>query len=671
MRLMSLAVACLLFAQEQLPTSASEPPVSPVEAPTPATGVAPRSIQAVPVRPNARLLTPEGLVEEAIALSATDEIPGRPLSLLDALANVRKQSERLNVVHAYWQLTLALATHGVALGESIQLARVNADTAGADVSVEEARLAVIGAQRSLADAARLPAGVPLPLPSDRPLVRRYKTRFDEIFSSSVPPERMRLIDRKLPIQLRTIDVRASAVQAADDALEGMTGLYQKGECDLQSVAAAVHELARQHRAYLETVGDYNRGIANYALNIVGQEITGRQLVATLIDLDRRIPHTEPNQGGATETHFRSGVQRAEFTAPLSEDQEGFWEPTLAAERPSRIDYPDSDRGRPSTLPPRETTEDDSTSDGEETGTGVPAAESTRAEDLRAEIPSYARLPLVPVPRTVFRIPLEGETAQYPDLVGAEPAIQAGRIATGLFPDQGDAVEDSQPVGLRSCLADQSVEECHRLIDAYWLARLRACEYQTFVDRSRHLEGLAPIALGRTSEPSGPEDMLRLRAMRLSADATVHEAHARLLEAQYELTLAAGGSLDSAWLLPRTSPRWGPFPLRLQSQPRSMVESWPIRRLTVAIPVFSQIAMLQASKVVEADVARSDAAYKFTTGDASLDVAMTAIQRQNNETLAFLDTVTLYNQAIAEYAARTNAGATSAVFDRILEPVDSP
>ena len=735
MYLMSLVIACLTFTQEPLNTdsagqqaasmespasaaddaastgardrSAEIAPEAPVEESTSGAGLEaatedakePEDIQAVPVRPDSRRVTPDELVARAISSTAADEIPGEPLSLLAALSNVRGQAERIGVVHAYWRSTLALAEYGVALDENRQLRELNSGTALATSAsrVETARLAAIEAQRRLAQTARLPRSIQLPMPSDRPHVRAYKTRFEEIFSSSVPMERMWLIDRKLPLRLQVINVRASAVQAAEDALDALTtDSYRAKESDPTSVTAAVEELARQRRAYLEAVCDYNHEIADYALNIVGQEITGRQLVATLIDVEKNSPAIEPHQGGATEIHRQSGVQRAEFIAPLDTDEAESWEPTPAVEEPPRIISPPAagDEEHPALpLPPRETPEGETVSDREETAAWAPAREMAQPPTRSLEFGqtegshspmtslentstagsrSSARLPLVPVERTVFRLPLDDglPAAQYSDLMDAEPAIQAGRLVTDLFPNLEGTFDDCQLVDLRDCLADRSVEDCRQVKNAYWLARLRACEYQTYAGRAGHLDKLAPIALGRRLEPSGPEDMLRLHATRLSSKADVLEARARLLDAQYELTLAVERPLDSSWLLPRTSPRCGHYPLKLDAQPRSLAESWPVRRLAVTIPTLSEAVMSRAGAVVEADAVRADAAGQFADGTLSVDAAMGKIQEQSEHTLAFLDTVTAYNQSIAEYeyVVRTNSGADDDVSERVLEPV---
>lgn len=715
MHLMSLVIACLLFTQEPLNGNSADQQAALMESPTEAAredAKVPENTQVISVRPDSRRVTPEELVARAISSTAADEIPGESLSLLVALSNVRGPAERIGVVHAYWQSTLALANYGVALDENRQLTELNsgAALAASASTVETARLAAIGAQRRLARTARLPKSVQLPMPSDRPHVRPYKTRFEEIFSSSVPMERMRLIDRKLPLRLQVINLRASAVEAAEDALDALTDSYRAKDVDLASVTAAVGELARQRRAYLEAVRDYNHEIADYALNIAGREITGRQLVATLIDVEKNSPAIDPHQGGATEIRRQSGVQRVEFIAPLDTDEEGLWEPTPAVEEPPRIISPPAtgDEKPPAfALPPRETPEDEiaedetpedetpedeAASDREETGAWATPREMaqppTRSlqygqtegghspmtsvdNSPTAKSRSSARLPLVPVERTVFRLPLDHglPAAQYADLMDAKPAIQAGRLVTDLFPNLEGTFDDCQLVDLRDCLADRPVDDCHRVINAYWLARLRACEYQSYANRAEHLAELVPIALGRTLEPSGSEDMLRLRTTRLSSDADVLEALARLLDAQYELTLAAQRPLDSSWLLPRTSPRCGHYPLKLDAQPRSLAESWPIRRLAVTIPTLSEAVMGRADAVVEADAARSNAMGQFADGTLSVNAAMGMIRKQNEHTLAFLDTVTAYNQSIAEYVVRTNLGAAAHVSERVLEPLD--
>ena len=707
MHLISLLIACSLFAQESINARSAgrqdASTESPAAEPTPGGGSeaasvganAPRSVRVVPVRPDSRQVTPEELVAQAILSTAMDEIPGEPLSLLSALSNVRGQAERIGVVHAYWRSTLALAEYGVALDENRQLRELNSGTALATSAsrVETARLAAIEAQRRLAQTARLPRSIQLPMPSDRPHVRAYKTRFEEIFSSSVPMERMWLIDRKLPLRLQVINVRASAVQAAEDALDALTtDSYRAKESDPTSVTAAVEELARQRRAYLEAVCDYNYEIADYALSIAGQEITGRQLVATLIVVDRNAPVVEPRQGGATEIRRPSDVQRAEFLAPLDEEE---WEPTPAIDEPPRtISSPAAKDETHPTLPhrPRETTRGETGSNPEETSARVPARKTAQPPSRSVEYgqtegshspmtslggsttagsPSSARLPLVPVERTVFKLPADEELSapQYADLVGAESAIQAGRLVTDLFPNLEGTVDDCQLVDLRDCLADRSVEGCRKVINAYWLARLRACEYQAFAGCAEHLGKLVPIALGRSLEPSGTEDVLRLRVTRLSSDADAVEAHARLLDALYELTLATERPLDSSWLLPRTSPRCGHYPLRLDAQPRSLAESWPVRRLAVTIPMLSEAVMSRATAVVVADTDRSNAMGQFADGTGSVDAAMDKIKEQSEHALAFLDTVTAYNQSIAEYVVRTGSGGND-VAERVLEPANS-
>ena len=53
------------------------------------------------------------------------------------------------------------------------------------------------AQQELADLLGIPPTSPLPLAADTPLVGAYRTYFETLFASRMPPPRMRLIDRTL------------------------------------------------------------------------------------------------------------------------------------------------------------------------------------------------------------------------------------------------------------------------------------------------------------------------------------------------------------------------------------------------------------------------------------------------------------------------------------------
>lgn len=55
-----------------------------------------------------------------------------------------------------------------------------------------------------------------------------------------------------------------------------------------------------------------------------------------------------------------------------------------------------------------------------------------------------------------------------------------------------------------------------------------------------------------------------------------------------------------WPMPSTAAYTGPYLLKLEAQPRRLVESWPVRRLAAVIPGLAESIQRHATAVVEAD-----------------------------------------------------------------------
>jgi hypothetical protein len=90
-------------------------------------------------------------------------------------------------------------------------------------------------------------------------------------------------------------------------------------------------------------------------------------------------------------------------------------------------------------------------------------------------------------------------------------------------------------------------------------------------------------------------------------------------------------------------------LNLEAQPRRLVESWPTRRLAATIPAYNSSVQDHAAAVVAADVARVKAGEKYVLGNLPIEQALDEIAGQTRQTFAFLQTLTDYNRAIAQYA----------------------
>jgi hypothetical protein len=148
--------------------------------------------------------------------------------------------------------------------------------------VHEAQVGAVAAQQELADLLGLVSNAQLPLAGDPPLVSPYRTYFDTLFAGRVQPPRTRVIDRGLPIRLQAIQDRTLAVQAASSAVRYADDARAKGQTDLPTLLNCHAELARQRRAFLAAVRDYNLEIGEYALAVADPSLPNERLVAMLI-----------------------------------------------------------------------------------------------------------------------------------------------------------------------------------------------------------------------------------------------------------------------------------------------------------------------------------------------------------------------------------------------------
>ena len=78
-----------------------------------------------------------------------------------------------------------------------------------------------------------------------------------------------------------------------------------------------------------------------------------------------------------------------------------------------------------------------------------------------------------------------------------------------------------------------------------------------------------------------------------------------------------------------------------------------------IPGLGESVQQRATAVVEADAARAAAAEKYRSGAATIDQVLDGVAAQTEQTTAFLDSLTEYNRAIAEYVLLVRPPATPA------------
>ncbi len=640
----------------------------------------------VPVQAVERRASPADIVAQALTPPQDVALPGQPLTLVAALSSAEGTPQQLEVTHAYWRLTRGVAEYRFALEEYLHLRQIRArpedgatfDTAlaSAAAALRMAELSAVSAQHDLAEAAGLPTTAPLPLPADLPHVGIYRTYFDEVFSKRNPPDRARLIHRKLPIRRQAIEARASAVQAAQDALEAAADAYRLGTTDLQSVLWSLRRLGEQYRALLTSVCNYNHAIVDYALAVAGPQDDERVLVAMLIMPAEGTAGGPAASGAPGETTRpsatpipsvpRSGVRPATLDTP-SPSPDADQPATLPADgrlrslgdqAPTLAPAPEADessdpRQPPSAAPPDSSEE----STVEESDQAVPGGED---ESALSPVPEPPAAPLPqeisePIPRAANKPALDEQAdsgavlAFYPALADASPAARAKLLSEELHAKRNLPEDFGEPIDLSRFLAEISAEDRRDAIAAYWRAAQKSAECEALACQSSFLEDLLLTTFERRREPLGAEAMLELRAAQLSVEADSLRAQLDLLDAQFELTQHADRPPDWPRLLPATIPHSGPYLLNVEAQPRELAQSWPLRRLAAVIPALVEGLGDRAAAVVQADTARAAATSAYRDGCETIIPVLDSIDRQTDQTLAFLAVLTEYNQAIAEYA----------------------
>lgn len=234
------------------------------------------------------------LVSQGLSAPKSGALSGRATTLLELMGRVgNDRSRQIWIVRDYWKLSAAQADYNWAAEEAARLDQVTATKglestvlasaqAAAQARLREAQVGAIAAQQELADLVAITDKNQLPLAADAPLVGPYRTYFETLYANRSPPPRTRAIDRGLPIRLDAIQSRYVAVQAAASAIRYAEDSRGKGQVDLQTLLACHSDLARQRRAFLASVRDYNLDIGEYALAVADPNIANDRLVAMLI-----------------------------------------------------------------------------------------------------------------------------------------------------------------------------------------------------------------------------------------------------------------------------------------------------------------------------------------------------------------------------------------------------
>jgi hypothetical protein len=587
--------------------------------------------QIAPVNRDLKSPAPE-LLDSILTLPAGIKPSGRWITLVEALSSIPDRGRQLEVIQAYWRLSASVAELRFAWDDLWQLeqlgqivdAHIRAGgaphlsqdfknrLAAAQARYQQAQGRLASAQRDLTD--RMVVKVAAPLPSDHPHADAYRTFYDQIFGGRASNPRALLIDRLLPLGHEAITEHAMAVQAGYDAMKDTQDAWQANKTDLAALLASVDQLARERTAFVACIRRYNDEIAEYALVVAREGISTEGLVGMLIKTTRP----------ATPARPMYEVNPASFNQPIpvTPTQAAPNEPTLAPPQGATFAAEPNAAAQPTAAPAPPA----------DTGFGPQEVRRTAMQLGADAADAFAR-------------PKEEQIGLYPALISQTASKRAQELANLLHWDHALPDKLGTPATLADCLTWANEAERRGVIAAYWQARESVARYQVVMQEIEQLEVLRAAVMRHHGQAGMAEAMLRLRVAKLGAQAKSTEARAKLLADQFALTVATHRPLEGAWLLPTTSPHGGGYNLDVHGESDSLV----LRRLAKTIPLLHFSLQTRAEAVVVDDRDRALATNQFDAGTGKVDIAVAWIQKQADDSQAFLGDVTLYNLEIADFA----------------------
>ena len=561
-------------------------------------------LEAVGAQPRQRLRPPE-LIAEALENPKQAALTGTPMSLAQVLAKTTDRNQQLAITKAYWRLAIAQASYHWSL-EQRDLLRDQTRSytnqpgtlgarAAARADVRDAQLGVEFAQAELANL--ISGGRTMPLASDRPHVGDYRTYYESIFANRAAPGHIQLVNRTLPIRRKAIDAHAEAIVAALDAVEATGEQFRGTGQGLSTLLDAIELLKKQREAFIAEVRDYNLDIADYAFAVAPA-------------------------GAASQTLASMLIRKAE---PAASDPSRTADPTEPALR--------------KTFRPK-------------AGDGA-----LRTSDEALEWSAYYQYD--PASESDDRGLYEGLL----DVASAPVRVQ--KLGNLLHWDRDLSAEAGQPLSLAECLRGVSSSERLAVIEKFWLAREKAATLQLYHDQQDQLSALQSIAIPRPGFPQTADTGVRLHAARRSTRAAILDAQIEFLTAQVELTQAIGRPLSGAWVLPATPPQAGRYRVSIRARRGASPGAKWAERLALEYDKLQHradaVMQCDAHRAELVRLARSTDAVHDTTDNrmSPLDRVLWAVIRQNQQSRGFLNDLTEYNKAIAQYALSALPAGVSA------------
>ena len=217
------------------------------------------------------------------------KITGKPMTVAELFTGTRSSSVRCQLLQAYWELSGLLAIyHFRCESEKLAAGSAGQQQEGMMTLLREQRrsaeMEFIKQQWALAELLKQHKGrtlreSELPIPADYPLYPRYQT-----FASKIArTERTQYLGRMIPIQEQLIETKNGTWKAA-------SGMIQNPS---QPFFMASNQRTTAFLDLTHTIVEYNKMIAEYALETIPPNVSSQQLVGAVVRLPKR--NTTPEQ----------------------------------------------------------------------------------------------------------------------------------------------------------------------------------------------------------------------------------------------------------------------------------------------------------------------------------------------------------------------------------------
>jgi hypothetical protein len=152
----------------------------------------------------------------------------------------------------------------------------------AKASLDESQAALIESQYELAMRTQSTAEATWPLASTPPRSEKFDSNAASQSRQVAASRPMLRMIAAIPAQNASVQDHATAVVEADAARAGAVDRYLAGAAPLGPALGAIRKQTRQTFAYLQTLTDYNRSIADFALTVLPADATAEKLASTLV-----------------------------------------------------------------------------------------------------------------------------------------------------------------------------------------------------------------------------------------------------------------------------------------------------------------------------------------------------------------------------------------------------